>query len=109
MKKVQIPEQAFQSEEAFHEAFARAMGFPAFYGKNWDAWIDCMSYVDDPSMGMSKVSVGKDEPLEIEILVGKRRYHEARAWGDFCSCLAAVNARLARNGSKTRLIIIEKH
>jgi RNAse (barnase) inhibitor barstar len=31
----------------FHDVFAAAFGFPAFYGKNADAWIDCMSRLDE--------------------------------------------------------------
>ncbi len=40
---------------SFHEEFARVFGFPDFYGKNMNAWIDCMTYVDDPDSGMSTV------------------------------------------------------
>ena len=32
-----------QDEQSFHDVFARALGFPAFYGRNWDAWIDSVS------------------------------------------------------------------
>jgi hypothetical protein len=35
--------------------FAEAFGFPAFYGRNMNAWIDCMTSLDDPAAGMSKV------------------------------------------------------
>ena len=41
--------------DTFHEVFAKAMGFPEFYGRNNNAWIDCMSYIDDEDAGMSKV------------------------------------------------------
>lgn len=39
----------------FHAAMARAFGFPAFYGQNLDAWIDCLTYLDDPGAGMTTV------------------------------------------------------
>jgi len=39
----------------FHDAFAETFGFPAFYGRNMNAWNDCMSYLDDPGAGMSSV------------------------------------------------------
>ena len=31
---------------SFHAVFAEGMGFPEFYGRNMDAWIDCMTYVE---------------------------------------------------------------
>ena len=43
----------------FHTVFSTAMGFPDFYGRNMDAWIDCMTYVDSPEEGMTSVHVEK--------------------------------------------------
>ena len=28
--------------ESFHDVFSEALGFPAYYGRNRDAWIDCV-------------------------------------------------------------------
>jgi|JI6StandDraft_1071083.scaffolds.fasta_scaffold97890_3 RNAse (barnase) inhibitor barstar len=28
--------------ESFHELFAQSFDFPDYYGRNMDAWIDCM-------------------------------------------------------------------
>jgi type 1 glutamine amidotransferase len=39
--------------ESFHAVFQEAMGFSGFYGANMDAWIDCMSYLDDSAAGMT--------------------------------------------------------
>jgi RNAse (barnase) inhibitor barstar len=39
----------------FHSVFSEAFGFPRFYGQNMDAWIDCMTYLDDPDAGMSQI------------------------------------------------------
>jgi hypothetical protein len=36
--------------DSFHTAFAEALKFPDFYGRNGNAWIDCLTYDDD---GMS--------------------------------------------------------
>ena len=41
--------------ESFHSEFAEVFGFPAFYGRNMDAWIDCMSWLDEPGSGMTTV------------------------------------------------------
>jgi RNAse (barnase) inhibitor barstar len=40
---------------SFHEVFSEAFGFPDFYGRNMDAWIDCMTSLDDPAAGMSRI------------------------------------------------------
>lgn len=41
----------------FHHSFARAMGFPDFYGRNMDAWIDCMTSLDALDDGLTAVHV----------------------------------------------------
>lgn len=51
----------------FHTVFAELMGFPDFYGTNMDAWIDCMTYVDDGSAGMSKVTVDRGAVLTLQV------------------------------------------
>jgi len=33
----------------FHDVFQQALGFPKFYGRNMNAWIDCLTYVDGPA------------------------------------------------------------
>ena len=41
--------------ETFHEVFAQVFGFPGCYGRNMDAWIDCVTSLDAPADGMSNV------------------------------------------------------
>jgi hypothetical protein len=41
--------------ETFHETFSATFGFPEFYGRNLDAWIDCMTCLDDVDAGMSSI------------------------------------------------------
>lgn len=53
--------------QSFHDVFSRAMGFPGFYGRNMDAWIDCMSCVDDVQAGMSRVIIEPGERLTIAL------------------------------------------
>jgi hypothetical protein len=53
--------------KSFHSVFQAALGFPGFYGRNMNAWIDCMTYVDLPPDGMTSVSVGKGELLALRI------------------------------------------
>ena len=41
--------------ETFHSVFAEILGFPNVYGRNMNAWIDCLSSLDEPLDGMTKV------------------------------------------------------
>ncbi|HZV35960.1 MAG TPA: barstar family protein [Verrucomicrobiae bacterium] len=40
---------------SFHSVFSEVMGSPNFYGRNMDAWIDCMTNFDD---GMTRFTIG---------------------------------------------------
>jgi hypothetical protein len=53
--------------DTFHGVFASAFGFPAFYGRNMNAWIDCLTDLDDPEAGMTTVHVGSGECLSLVI------------------------------------------
>lgn len=50
-----------------HGLFAEAFGFPDFYGRNWDAWIDCMSHLDEPDAGLSAIHVKKGDVVVIQL------------------------------------------
>jgi len=52
---------------SFHRVFAHALGFPAFYGGNMNAMIDCLGYMDDPSAGMTTVHVRSGDTLTIDL------------------------------------------
>jgi hypothetical protein len=108
LTRVEIPEAAFGGDEAFHTVIAEVMGFPEFYGNNWSAFVDCMSYIDDPDGGMSKVTVEAGDLLEILILVEHDNdYFNNETWAGFTSAVAAVNGRFFAENSKTRIVITE--
>jgi Barstar (barnase inhibitor) len=52
---------------SFHAVSAETFGFPEFYGRNMNAWIDCMTDVDDTNAGMTSVRVAPGEVLTIII------------------------------------------
>ena len=53
------------TEKDLHLVFKEKLGFPDFYGMNWDALIDCLSSLRDPETGMTEVSLEEDEVLLI--------------------------------------------
>ena len=64
---VQVDADLITDWQTFHRVFAEAFGFPGFYGCNMDAWVDCLSYLDDPSAGMSSVHVQSGQTLSLVI------------------------------------------
>lgn len=53
--------------DSFHSVFAETLGFPDFYGRNMNAWIDCMSYLDDAKAGMTRFSVLPGQFFHLEV------------------------------------------
>ena len=64
---VRIDADAIVDWASFHDVFAQALGFPGFYGRNLNAWIDCMTYLDDADAGMTTVHVAPGEVLTLVI------------------------------------------
>jgi RNAse (barnase) inhibitor barstar len=107
MKTIELSFSIFKSEDAFHESFAEIMGFPAFYGHNWDAWIDCMSYIGDHSAGMTKVNLDVNEQLEFNAVEYKfsEELDKSEVFRNFIICTGFVNSRFKNRNSANRLII----
>ena len=52
--------------ETFHDICARDFEFPDFYGRNINAWIDCLTYVREGD-GMSRFILQEGEYLYIHL------------------------------------------
>jgi RNAse (barnase) inhibitor barstar len=80
--------------DSFHDVFVRAFGFPAFYGRNLNAWIDCMTSLDAPDDGMSEVHCSPGTVLTLE-LQHVREFKECRPdlYDALIECSAFVNFR----------------
>jgi hypothetical protein len=52
MRTAEIPVDEIGDWDSFHTVFARVLGFPSYYGRNMDAWIDCLTYADDQTAQM---------------------------------------------------------
>ena len=44
---VTIPTGQIRDWGTFHSVFQTALGFPEFYGRSMNAWIDCLTHFDD--------------------------------------------------------------
>lgn len=80
-------------------------GFPDFYGKNMDAWIDCMSSLDEE--GMTRFLIKPDEMLQIEITETEAFRTRLREIFDaFVDCSAFVNQRYTDSGRTPALSLV---
>jgi len=98
MKTVRLETKSITDWDSFHSEFARLMGFPDFYGHNMNAWIDCMSYLNDANAGMSKIILENGEALVINVADSegfKKRLPEI--FEALVECTAFVNQRYAED------------
>jgi hypothetical protein len=93
MNKVSIDGRRIRDESSFHDAFAEALGFPASYGRNMDAWVDCMSSLDDPSVGMSNIHAKRGLMLLQIEHAGEFSEHCPKLFAVFLDAVAFVNWR----------------
>jgi RNAse (barnase) inhibitor barstar len=92
--------------ESFHNVFAEVFGFPSFYGRNMDAWIDCMSSLDQLEDGMTQIHVSPGNVVVLQLENVKdfsRRCPEQYA--AIIECLAFVNYRLIEKGFEPLLTL----
>ena len=54
---VRIDARRLIDSTGLHATLAEAFGFPPYYGNNLNALIDCLTCLDDPEAGMSRVQV----------------------------------------------------
>ena len=91
---------------SFHDASQRAFGFPGFYGRNMNAWIDCLSGLRDGD-GMSRFHLAPDELLLVEISdVEQLRVRAPDILTDLVECSAAVNRRYLENSAPAVLALV---
>jgi RNAse (barnase) inhibitor barstar len=51
-RRIELQGTRMTSRSDAHDELARAFGFPDYYGKNWDAFGDCLGdYLSDPAQG----------------------------------------------------------
>jgi hypothetical protein len=83
---------------SFHSVFAKAFGFPDFYGANMNAWIDCLSSLDDPDSGMTKIHIESGETLTVLIEnAGALKERCPEQFSALVECAAFVNYRCTQN------------
>jgi hypothetical protein len=98
MATVRLPTERITNWQSFHEVCREVFGFPDFYGMNMDAWIDCMSDLDEDA-GMTRFNLAEGEMLHIEVSATEsfnRRLPEI--FDALVECSAFVNQRYVEDG-----------
>nr|WP_244563908.1 barstar family protein [Ensifer aridi] len=91
----------------FHSVFQSALGFPGFYGRNMDAWVDCMDYIDQPESRMTSIVIGEGDLLALRIdkcEEFKRRCPEQ--FSALIECTAFVNFRRTSQGRRSMIALL---
>ena len=106
MASVVLDTKAIHDLETFHTECALVFGFPSFYGRNMNAWIDCLSYLPLGD-GMSSFTLGAHEQLFIHVPDFEAFSKRAQ---DVCTalleCTAFVNRRYIGAGDSPRLVLV---
>lgn len=105
MAAVQLDGANITDWDSFHTASATAFGFPAFYGRSLDAWVDSLSYLRDDE-NMSKFLLKPNEVLEITIdNANILRATNPDLLEEITFCIAGINERYDDYGEKPALAL----
>ena len=105
-KNIQIDGSKITDSDSFHDIFSETLGFPGFYGRNMDAWNDCMTHLDEPDEGLSSVRVPVGDVLVLCISGAdslKKRCPEI--FDALVECSAFVNWRRIEKGKQAILAL----
>lgn len=106
MATVRLDGAAIKDWQSFHSECQGKFGFPDFYGRNMDAWIDCLSTLRDND-GMSGFTLASNETLRIEVEHSAvLRSQAPQILATLSNCVDAVNERHIENGEKPALELV---
>jgi Barstar (barnase inhibitor) len=96
--------------DSFHDQFAAVFGFPGFYGRNMNAWIDCMTSLDKPDDGMTSIHARRGNVLTLQLEnVSPFRGQHPELYAAIIECAAFVNWRRLEVGEPAVLAISFKN
>jgi len=106
MATVRLDTSSISDWNAFHATCREAFGFPDFYGMNMDAWIDCMTYLDEGD-GMSRFHLAPGETLNIEVTDTESfNSRVPEIFDGLVECTAFVNQRYLAAGKSPLLSLV---
>jgi RNAse (barnase) inhibitor barstar len=101
-----LPTERITDWPSFHAVCARLFGFPAFYGNNMNAWIDCMSDLTEDA-GMTAVRLRTGETLTLRV-PGYEAFARVcpEVSAALLECTAFVNQRYMNAKQSTRISLV---
>ena len=106
MATARLNTSAISDWQSFHEESCQAFGFPDFYGMNMNAWIDCLTYLDEGD-GMSRFHLAEGEGLDIEVSDSEAfRSRLPEIYDALVECSSFVNVRRVEAGKPPVLSLI---
>src|SRR3954462_9909554 len=94
MNLVKIDSRRITDWTSFHEVFAEVFGFPDFYGRNMNAWIDCMTNLDDREGRMTSIHTEPGQVVTLQLdHVDDLREGFKEGYDAIIECLEFVNWR----------------
>ena len=106
MGTILINRKDLTSWDYLHDHFSVLFGFPAWYGRNKDAWIDCMTFLDQKDENRASYNLAPESLILIEIFdvsdLDPAHYEVFRSLVD---CASSVNYRRIELGLKPFLLL----
>jgi hypothetical protein len=102
MPTVKLDASRLRDWDAFHTAFASTFGFPDFYGRNMNAWIDCMTDLSEDT-GMTTVRGSLSDP--VVLCLDNIDAVPSDIYQALVDCSAFVNWRRLKVGEPAVLIL----
>ena len=92
--------------KSFHSYFQREFGFPEFYGRNVNAWMDCMEDLDKPDHRMSTFTIKKGQMLVLHLTnVEELKSKAPDIYNMLLECPAHINRNRMTSGELPLLIL----
>jgi RNAse (barnase) inhibitor barstar len=103
MKIVKIDCSLISDWRSFHLVFKNTFGFPEYYGENMDAWIDCMTYLDE---NFPEAQIEKGTTLTLQLnKIQSFRQRCPEIYEAIVECTAFVNYRRIEIGENPTLLL----
>ena len=92
---------------SFHRESQHALGFPVDYGRDMDAWVDCMISLRDDADRRVGVRLGEGEMLQLELAeVEQVRERVPEFLETLVDAVAEVNRRFVEAGQSPAVTLI---